>query len=522
MRCLVLLLKVQLLGLFGINKRLHEDGRKTKWVLAVICVAAAFVGAAIIAYMACLAQSMLSLELGAYIPLLGMTVIVMATIISTFTKANGTLFSLKDYDLVMSLPVPVSTVVLSRLIPLYGLSVLFGIMAMAPMLIVYALHVPMPAVAIPFSAAVMLLAPVIPMAAAVLLAALIALASARFRRANLLMSCLLMAALVALVMASVAFSSNPDSLDGMGAQVFSSLEGAYPPAAWAAHAIIAGDMPAFLGFAGLSVGVGLVVIVALTRLFAPVNQRLAASSPRASVSRAVASKPRTPLRALLAKEGRLLTATPIYFLNTCMGFALALVAGVAAVVLAASGTMPLDALPAELRPLVAPFLPWPLAFMLSIASTTAASVSLEGKAHWLMLTAPVSASVLLGSKLVFGLLIAVPAALVSSALVAVAFGLDVSSAAVLVLCAVSAACLSATMGLALDAGRPSFDWTSPYEPVKRGIPVVVTVLGGTAFTVLGCTGTALFGQVGTVAMAVVGLVVSGALWGRTMNASIIR
>ncbi len=78
------------------------------------------------------------------------------------------------------------------------------------------------------------------------------------------------------------------------------------------------------------------------------------------------------------------------------------------------------------------------------------------------------------------------------------------------------------MGLALDAGRPSFDWTSPYEPVKRGIPVVVTVLGGTAFTVLGFTGTALFGQVGTVAMAVVGLVVSGALWRRTMNAGIIR
>lgn len=142
MRPLALLLKVQFLGLFGINKRLHENGIKTKRVLGIICLIAALIGAAVIAYMACIAQSMLSLDLGTYIPLLGVTLIAMAAIISTFTKANGTLFSLKDYDLVMSLPVPVSTVVLSRLIPLYGLSVLFGIMAMAPMMVVYSLSTP--------------------------------------------------------------------------------------------------------------------------------------------------------------------------------------------------------------------------------------------------------------------------------------------------------------------------------------------------------------------------------------------
>ncbi len=521
MRPLALLLKVQFLGLFGINKRLHEDGRKTKQVLGIICLIAAFIGAAVIAYMACVAQSMLSLGLGAYIPLLGVTLSAIATIISTFTKASGTLFSLKDYDLVMSLPVPVSTVVLSRLIPLYGLSVLFGIMALAPMMVVYSLSTPLPAPTIPFTVLIMLLAPIIPMAVAVLLAALIALVSARFRHANLLMSCLALVALVGLVAASVAFSSTPDSLDGIGAQAFSSLEGIYPPGTWAAQAITTGSLAAFLGFVGLSIGIGFIAVVVLTKLFASVNQRLVSSSPKASAPKAVAQKPRTPFRALLAKEGRLLTATPIYFLNACMGFALTLVAGIAAAALTASGTAPMDAIPEEMRPLIMLFLPWPFAFMLSICSTTTASVSLEGKAHWLMLTAPVPDKVVLGSKLAFDLLIAIPTALVSSTLVAVAFSLDALSAGALVLCTTSAALLSATMGLALDMRHPSFDWTSPYEPVKRGIPVMVTVLGGTVFTILGFVGTALFGQVGTFAIASAGLVMSGMLWKQTVKTDAI-
>lgn len=521
MRPLTLLLKVQFLGLFGINKRLHEDGRKTKQVLGIICLIAAFIGAAVIAYMACVAQSMLSLGLGAYIPALGVTLIAMATIISTFAKASGTLFSLKDYDLVMSLPVPVSTVVLSRLIPLYGLSMLFGIMAMAPMMVVYSLALPLPAPAIPFTAIIMLLAPIVPMAVAILLAALIAMISARFRHANLLMSCLALVALVGLVAVSVAFSSSPEGLDGIGAQAFSSLEDIYPLGAWAAQAITTGNLAAFLGFVGLSVGIGFIVVVTLTKLFASVNQRLMSSSPRASAAKAAVQKPRTPFRALLAKEGRLLTATPIYFLNACMGFALALVAGIAAATFAATGTPPMDAIPEELRPLIMLFLPWPFAFMLSIASTTTASVSLEGKAHWLMLTAPVPDQVLLGSKLAFDLMIAIPIALVSSTLVAVAFSLDALSAGAFVLCTTSAALLSATMGLALDMRHPSFDWTSLYEPVKRGIPVMVTVLGGTVFTILGFVGTALFGQVGTFAIAVVGIVVSGMLWKQTVKTNAI-
>ena len=40
------------------------------------------------------------------------------------------LFGFKDYDLVMSLPVPTSSVVLSRIASLYAMSLLFGVLVM--------------------------------------------------------------------------------------------------------------------------------------------------------------------------------------------------------------------------------------------------------------------------------------------------------------------------------------------------------------------------------------------------------
>lgn len=60
---------------------------------------------------------------------------------TTINKASGVLFSYKDYDLVMSLPVKTSHVVASRILQLYVLNLFFTLMAMLPAGAVYAIKV---------------------------------------------------------------------------------------------------------------------------------------------------------------------------------------------------------------------------------------------------------------------------------------------------------------------------------------------------------------------------------------------
>lgn len=522
---LLLLLKIQFLSLFDINKRLHS-GKKAMIGVAVVAIAALILVGLVIAYTAMIAHSMVTLELASHIPLLAFVLVSIIVIFPTFLKANGTLFALKDFDQIMSMPIPVRTIVLSRLIPLYAINLAMSAIVIVPMMVVYNIKGPAGASGLPVALEAVLviiaviLMPLIPMILATMLSAAIAFVSARFRHANLVMSGILMIALVALVIVSLGFSSTPESDDialMVGSGTFDALGGIYPPASWAASGIAFGDMGAFLAFVALSVLLAIAAIVVISTIFAPVNQHLMAigSRPSSAASHRAGSrstKQRSPLRALVAKEARLLISTPVYFLNSCMGYVLALAICLIAAIATATGSSPVSALPAEFIPVIALFIPWLLAFIIGMTSTTPPSVSLEGRARWLMFTAPTSARTTLGAKLALALAIIAPTSIICGMLLTFAFDLGIIEALIIILCSLSAGSLSATLGLALDAHRPNFTWTSPYEPVKRGLPVMISMLISMVFIIVGMAATVYLGQLGEVLVMIIGFVTSAMLW----------
>ena len=494
MRSFILLLKIQLLGLFGINKTLHADPAKARRTLALAALAVAAIVLFAAAYSSGVAQTLVQMGLPEAIPLVAVLVGAVAGAVAAFLKTNGVLFSFKDYDLVMSLPVPTSSVVLSRIVSLYAMSLALSVV----------------------------LAPLLPLAAAIMLAVLIAAVSAHFKHANVVVIVLTLAATLIAVFGSLAFSSQADDMAAMtalGTELVAQLAAAFPPAAWATAGIVEGDLEQFLAFAAVNLVAACAVLALVVRLFVPVNSMLMSSRPRGTFSfdgkGAAAAKAGSPLRALMAKEVRLLVATPIYFMNACIGYVLVLVAAIAVAAGTLTGALSLDLLPPELAPVIGLVLPWGLAFFCSISSTTAASVSLEGSSRWLMLTAPVPPSTVLWSKAAVNLAIGLPFLLVSAVLVAVSLPLDALSVAAL-FAVPSASCLLATsLGLAMDARRPRYDWTTVYEPVKRGMPVFVVVFAGMGLVAVGMAAALFLGQAGSLLAACAVAAVSAALYRST-------
>lgn len=94
-----------------------------------------------------------------------------------------------------------------------------------------------------------------------------------------------------------------------------------------------------------------------------------------------------------------------------------------------------------------------------------------------MLTAPVGAWTVLGSKLLANLVLG-GVAVAASAVALLAGG----TGPLLVLqCVVTAGGMLtgfAALALAIDASRPNLSWTTPAEVVKRGLPMMVGALGG--------------------------------------------
>lgn len=494
------LLRLQVRALlYGLGVR-RGSGRLR--ALGAAAIAVLLVGMTAL-YLGALGFGMVAAGVAEAIPALAALMGSLASVALVFVKAPGVVFGCRDYDLVAALPVSTRTVVLARTAPLYGFGVAVSVLLAVPLYAAYFSAVAPTPAAVGAAALCAVLAPLAPAAVATLASLALTAVAVRFRHAGAVQLTLSVLLVTGIVVGSLAlggaFGERGDAaaLAAMGdvaGMLSAAVASAYPPAAWAAAAVGECSLAGLAGFAMLSLVLPAAVTAGLAACYPAVNA-LATSGPRRPSRRAVAagSAAASPLAALMAKELRRIGSMPFYAMNCCVGMILMVVAAVAMAVvgvdaLLASGVVngvELDApTVAALGDQIDAALPWVFGFCGAMSLTAGPSVSLEGRAAWLMLTAPVGAGTVLASKLLANLVLGGAAAVVSA--VALLAG---GTAPLLVLqCAVAALGLLtglAALALALDASRPNLAWTTPAEVVKRGLPMMVGVFGGIV-AALGC------------------------------------
>lgn len=491
-RAFVALLSLQACSLlYGLGVR---RGRGRARLLGAAALAA-LLAAVAIAYLWVLGSSMVAAGAADAVPALAALAGSLAAVALVFVKAPGTVFGCRDYDLVAALPVPTRVVVVARTAPLYGFAAALSALMSAPLYAAYFSAEPSGPAAVATAVALSVLAPLAPAAVATLASLALTSVAVRFRHAGavqLALSALLVAAVLAGSLALGRASSGVDDAAALAAMgnvagaLSAAVASAYPPAAWAAAAVREGSAAGLLAFAALSLALPALVTLALAACYPSMNAAATSGPRRRARSAATSRGAASPLRALTVKELRRIGSMPFYALNDCAGLLLMVAASVAISALGvdallASGVVDgvrLDAQAvAAMRSQVDAALPWVFGFCGAMSLTAGPSVSLEARASWLMLTAPVGAGTMLGSKLLANVALGGVAA-AASAVALLAGG----TAPLLVLqCFVAAVCMLtgfASVALAIDASRPNLSWTSPSEVVKRGLPVMVGSIGG--------------------------------------------
>lgn len=506
---LACLLKVQALGMFDLNRIMRSSDARQRRRLGALAAASVILAAATVLYLAQTACLLADAGAGEALPALAVAGGSLAGIVVTFLKANGQLFGYRDFDAVMALPVPTWQVVLSRVIPLYGMNLLFASLLMAPLLATFLVRSGADAASWAQGIAAIALAPLAPMALAVILAYGAASLAARMRRAKLAMGLIglaLATALVAAVMILSAGGPGPDAdaaltaegMRNLGDSLAAGAGALYPPALWAAAGIAAGDTARFACFAAVSAAPAALVTAAMARWYLPVNSLLAGGGQGRRAAKTIGGGRRSPFAAMVVKELRLLANTPIYLMNTAIGPLLAIGLGIACAVGGPSLLCAFTNLPAEVETALETasraVLPWALFFCCAIAPTSASSLSLEGDARWIMQTAPVPARIIVGAKMAANALLCAPGALIGGGLTAYGMGARPIEAAALLCAPLAGTALSAALGAFLDARSPRYDWSSEYEVVKRSTAVLISVLCGMAVTVAGGFGAAAAGR----------------------------
>ena len=510
MASLAPLLRVQMLGAFGVGRLLNERDPRAKAKLALAAVGITALGVLAAAYAWTLGQAFVALGSADALPCLAVAASGAGCAFSAFAKANGLLFGFKDFDLVVSMPAPLGAVVVSRIAPLYGMGLAFSVVLGVPLTASYLITSGAGPAGAAVAALVLLLAPAIPLAVALALSFCVAWAASRTRFADRALGIVGVGASVAIVvgvMVATGGSGAPVSFDGeslsslsaIGPQIEASVAAVWPPAAWAAEAM-AGSAAHGVLFAVVSAAAGAATIAVLSRYLIGMNSLLSSGRARRARTAAARSKgARNPFAALVRKEFRLWVGTPIYLMNTAVGPVLAIVAAVG---LAAAGPSALASAAnvpgadgAMIGAVMSGAAPWVLALCMAMTSLSAASTSLEGSARWIAQTAPLPPATITGSKIATNLLVTAPAAVVAGVIAATRIANDPLDAALFVIAPLAGSALASCLGALLDARRPRFDWASAYEPVKRSANVglcigagFLAVLAGIAATLLAGTG----------------------------------
>ncbi len=398
------LLRMQLYNLFGINRLIHSRDKQEKQRSAIVGALGLTAIAILVVYTTKFSNSMALAGLSEALPTLMVVVCSLATLTLTFVKSTGVLIGLKDYDMVMSMPVSTISIVTSRITMLYLINLIIGFIAMLPSSIIYVVYEHPPVFSYLFLVGALFLTPIIPMIISLSLGVLIVAVSSHSRHKNVFSLVLSTAAILMIILASAKTQSmDATQITNLGVAMAEAVNKFYPPAILFTNALLHNDLAGFVIFATVSLLLGIAFITIVSHYYKRLNTAVFSHYAK--------------------KEYKMGTLT----------------------------------------------------------STTAASLSLEGKNRWIMCSAPTQARTVYNSKIAVNLTVILPVLYISAIFIRIAIPCSLMQTVLLFIIPTVYTFFISVLGVYLNIKFPKYDWTSEYYAVKGGaISVLATVGGGMA------------------------------------------
>ncbi|MEN6338845.1 MAG: hypothetical protein ABFD03_01820 [Clostridiaceae bacterium] len=510
MREFWILTKLQVSSLFGINKILHmkssEEKKQGKRALGTLIAMVFALGYMSVLYSIMLASAFDSL--GMLPTLLGLMALAASVLILVFSifETKGVLFGFGDYDIVMSWPVDVRAVAASRVFSMYAYNFIYAVLLLLPAGVIYAIKASPLWWFYPLYLVLMVLIPALPSIIGALLGTLLTVATARMKKSNIMSIIAQMAFVIGIMFLSMKGSmsiTDPTKIAGSADALKGVVSAIYPPAQWFQNALTAGSLVDILWLVLLTlVSVGILMLW-LGKNFVAINSRIK-SKPRGETFVMRSQVRSAKITALFKREVARYFSSSLYVVNTAFSYVMLLAAGVLLLLkadaVAAFFEMPgLDS--------VKSVVPFALGWIVSMGTTTASSISMEGKSLWIIKSLPVSAREWLAAKLMVTLMLAVPSILITSTLIVIGLAPSLLDAVWMFVIPLVFAVAFGVFGLWLNIRMPRLDWQNEAEVVKQGGSIMVCIFSGMgvgfgAAILAGVTGSALVQPIVTVVLLI--------------------
>ncbi len=452
------------------------------------------------------------------VPQLTAATISLVALILTLLKSNGYLYGFKEYDMLMSLPFSVRTIVSTRFLYMYLLDLPLCAIISLSTLVGYAIVV-QPGVGL--IAGWILLTPFVPLLPTVvgsLVGVVLANIGARSRHAQLIQTVLTFAIVIPLffvqyIIRFVIQDNKVDSVIAQSSQTMDFVARVVPTVGWFTRATLNGDVLAGVLLVAVSLALYLGMVALISANYRRINSSLANAAPRhrGSAERRPYAQ-QSIVVSIAKKDFRRIMGSTVCATNLGLGTVLCLLAGIVLPFVNVEAIISAMAQGMEVN--LAPYrLVWPLFvyFFVGMVPVTVVTPSLEGKSDWIIRSLPVSSMTVCHGRMLLNLgfsllpgLFAVTMGFVALHAEALEFVLGLGMITVLVL-------FSTAYGMRCGLKHLRLDWQNEVEVVKQGaavtfylLPNMFATMAASALFILCCN--TLGGAVGAlVIMAVYGI-----------------
>ena len=409
-----------------------------------------------------------------YFAMMGLMALFIGVVGSVFNTYAG-LYKAKDTELLLSMPVAPSSIIASRMLGVYVMSLLFTAIIWIPTTVRYIVAAGH-GTGIVFPIILLFILPLLVTVLTCLLGWVVAQVASHVRNKN---TATIIATLLFLVVYYVVYFKLNSFLQSV---VANSAAVAGVVKTWGYPLYVLG-----LAATGDAVSMIMTVVVSIV-LFVLLCLVMSRSFLRLSLggkqAKAIVYKEK-PLRvsavdkALLDREWKRFTGSSIYLLNCGLGVLFLLAAAVAAVVKGDVLRMLADNIGSLIPGAegLAPVVILAVVCMFTgLDMITAPSISLEGKSLWQIRSMPVTSRQVLTAKEKLHVLFNMIPGAVCAVVCCLVIRADALATVLVVAAALAFNCVIAALGLMLDLKRPNLNWTNEATPVKQNLTIILVMM----------------------------------------------
>lgn len=395
----------------------------------------------------------------------------------TIFKVDGMLFSTKDYDMLMALPIKRTTIIGSKMVNLYLSNLFFSFIIMLPVLFVFTKYVVVTPIFYLLYICSIFVIPLIPTLIAVVIGTLVSFFASKFRFKKMLQLFLM----ILLVIAGFYFSyvsSNVTEFQvaNFGETLVTMFNRLYPLTKTYLLLLLKTDVTSIILFFTIPIIMYLLSTLLISLVYNNLVSRLSAREVNKKYDLNHFHK-NSPMLSMLKKEFKRYISSPNYIMNTSIGILFMIIIGVAVFFVSPSklesivGIQDIEMLLMNKGPLL-------VGFLILFSCTTSSSISLEGKNLWILQSLPIDEMAIFGGKILLNfLLLFFPGVFLSIALTLV-FHLTYLQLGIFILTVVVYAIFISVLGLLINLHFPLLRWESEIRVIKQSLASFLTVFVG--------------------------------------------